>query len=88
MPVPRHASPAAPATGELSKLLYCSHCDGMQPVAINAIYPALYCGKDVIHFHCVTCGTDGTETVADCGALPRPTEPAPPRHCDIERSPR
>ncbi len=84
MPVPRSASPVATSVGELTRM-HCSHCDSPQLMIINGVYPALYCGKDIVHFQCMKCGTEGTQKVADRHTLPRAADAAPPRPRDVER---
>jgi hypothetical protein len=44
--------------------VYCPTCDVFQPMHINGVRPALYCGKDTIFFQCTRCGNETTERVA------------------------
>jgi len=44
-------------------LVHCPTCDVPQPMHINGVQPALYCGKDTVFYQCTKCGNETTERV-------------------------
>jgi hypothetical protein len=44
-------------------LAHCPTCDVLQPMHINGVQPALYCGKDTVFYQCTKCGNETTERV-------------------------
>ena len=44
-------------------LAHCPTCDVLQPMHINGVQPALYCGKDTVFYQCTKCGSETTERV-------------------------
>jgi hypothetical protein len=44
-------------------LVHCPTCDVLQPMHINGVQPALYCGKDTVFYQCTKCGNETTERV-------------------------
>jgi hypothetical protein len=66
-----HQSSAKSFTGEIGALptrLHCTNCDAPQMMQINGVYPALFCGKDIVFYECLRCGTERTEKVDDLTA--------------------
>jgi hypothetical protein len=45
-------------------LVHCSTCDVLQPMHINGVQPALYCGKNTVFYQCTKGGNETTERVA------------------------
>jgi hypothetical protein len=45
-------------------LVHCLTCDVLQPMHVNGVQPALYCGKDTVFYKCTKCGNETTERVA------------------------
>jgi hypothetical protein len=63
--MPGPSKPFANTAGyPLLALVHCPVCDVPQPMHINGVRPALYCGKDTIFYQCTTCGNETTERVA------------------------
>jgi hypothetical protein len=61
--------------------VYCPTCDVFQPMHVNAVRPALYCGKDTIFFQCTRCGNETTERVA---SEEGPSEVGEPQQLSLE----
>jgi hypothetical protein len=61
--------------------VYCPTCDVFQPMHVNAVRPALYCGKDTIFFQCTRCGNETTERVA---SEEGPLEVSEPQQLSLE----
>ena len=64
--MPRAASskPFANVIDLFPTLVHCPTCDVLQPMHINGVQPALYCGKDTVFYQCTRCGNETTERVA------------------------
>jgi hypothetical protein len=45
-------------------LVHCPTCEVPQPMHINGVRPALYCGKDTVFYQCTKCGNETTARVA------------------------
>jgi len=64
MPRPASSKPFANVVYYLfPTLVHCSTCDVLQPMHINGVQPALYCGKDTVFYQCTKCGSEMTERV-------------------------
>jgi hypothetical protein len=64
MPASAPSRPFTSVGHRVAARVYCSTCDDFQPMHVNAVRPALYCGKDTIFFQCTRCGNETTERVA------------------------
>jgi hypothetical protein len=64
MPSPAPSNPSARRGYRFPALVHCPTCDAVQPMHINEVRPALYCGKDTIFYQCTKCGHETTERVA------------------------
>jgi hypothetical protein len=62
MPGPASSKPFANVGYLFPALVHCPTCDVLQPMHINGVQPALYCGKDMIFYQCTKCGNETTET--------------------------
>jgi hypothetical protein len=61
------SAPSRPFTSvghRFAARVHCPTCGVLQPMHINGVRPALYCGKDTIFFQCTGCGNQTTERVA------------------------
>lgn len=65
MPHPSSAKSFAGEIGALPTRLHCAGCDAPQIMRINGVYPALFCGKDIVFYACRRCGTERAEKVDD-----------------------
>lgn len=63
MPGPASSKPFANVGHVFPALVHCPTCDVLQPMHINGVQPALYCGKDTIFYQCTKCGNETTERV-------------------------
>ena len=63
MPGPASSKPFANVGYPFPALVHCPTCDVLQPMHINGVQPALYCGKDMIFYQCTKCGNETTERV-------------------------
>jgi hypothetical protein len=64
MPGPASSKPFASVGYRFPAMVHCPTCDALQPMHINGLQPALYCGKDTIFYQCTKCGNETTERVA------------------------
>ena len=81
MPRPVSSKPFANVSYLFPTLVHCPTCAVLQPMHINGVLPALYCGKDTIFYQCTKCGNETTERVA--------SEDGPPGASEIQwQSPR
>jgi hypothetical protein len=64
MPGPASPKPSASVGYRFPALVHCQTCDDFQPMHINGVRPALYCGKDTIFYQCTKCGNETTARVA------------------------
>ena len=63
MPASAPSRPFTSVGHRFAARVYCQTCDDFQPMHINAVRPALYCGKDTIFFQCTRCGNETKERV-------------------------
>jgi hypothetical protein len=63
MPGPASSKPFANVDYLFPALVHCPTCDVLQPMHINGVQPALYCGKDMIFYQRTKCGNETTERV-------------------------
>jgi hypothetical protein len=64
MPRPVSSKPFASVIYLFPSHVHCPTCDVIQPMHINGVQPALYCGKDTVFYQCTKCGNETTERVA------------------------
>jgi hypothetical protein len=70
MPRPVSSRPFAHVNYLFPTLVHCTSCDVLQPMHVNGVKPALYCGKDTIFYQCTKCGNETTVRVAGEEARP------------------
>ena len=58
------SKPFANVIYQFTALIHCSTCEVPQPMHINGVQPALYCGRDSVFYQCTKCGNETTERVA------------------------
>jgi hypothetical protein len=81
MPASDASRPFSSVGHRFAARVYCRTCDDFQPMHINAVRPALYCGKDTIFFQCTRCGNETTERVA---SEEGPLEESEPQQLSLE----
>ena len=67
MPRPVSSKPFASVIYLFPTLVHCPTCDVLQPMHINGVQPALYCGKDTVFYQCTKCGNETAERLATHG---------------------
>jgi hypothetical protein len=67
MPRPVSSKPFASVIYLFPTLVHCPTCDVLQPMHINGVQPALYCGKDMVFYQCTKCGNETEKRVATHG---------------------
>jgi hypothetical protein len=60
-----YAKHAAELTNAFSNMIHCTACNSAQPMKIRALYPALYCGRDILFCQCEECGAEMAEFAAE-----------------------